>query len=83
MLTLLLIMDEHLALAAHAHLISLALHDDYGCIPSCSGIMLFLCHLALSLSLADDDGAIYGIAHAAAPGLQLYGGIALTLAFAP
>ena len=80
MLTLLLIMDEHLALAAHAHLISLALHDD-GCIPSCSGIMLFLCHLALSL--ADDDGAIYGIAHAAAPGLQLYGGIALTLAFAP
>jgi hypothetical protein len=40
--------------------------------------------ILLSLSLADDDGgAIYGIAHAAAPGLQLYGGIALTLAFAP
>ena len=82
MIALLLIMDEHLALAAHAHLISLALHDD-DCLPSCSGIMLFLCHLALSLSLADEDGAIYGIAHAAAPGLQLYGGIALTLAFAP
>ena len=38
--------------------------------------------ILLSLSLADEDGAIYGIAHAAAPGLQLYGGIALTLAFA-
>ena len=78
MITLLLIMDEHLALQPAAPLLSLALLE---CLPLPLALASSSNPLApCSLSLADDDDAISGIAHDAADGLQLYGGLAPSLA---